>query len=339
MLPAYIVVAVFTSIFAYFYLLPGEYAIYSYSLIASLLYASNFWFYTQSGYFSAALEFAPLLHMWSLYVEEQFYFIFPVLLLILAKVKLQTIGMLVILTLLGLNSFLLGEWLLQIDSSLSFFASPTRFWQFLAGGLLAISGVKCNSTRKENVVTSLSLGYITICFFYYSKYMPFPGINALPITLATAASLYANVQKCVFHWALANKVCLFFDNISYSLYLWHWPVIVFFKLQFLDHYTYIDMAVVFTLSLILATGTYYFIEIPFRKVNISRYQVRYITVSLTASTALSLLALLLIPVQNAPFSKQTVYLESVLTTIENDFRSGSCFLSSSFNDVTFFDKE
>ena len=64
LLPAYIVVAVFTSIFAYFYLLPGEYANYSYSLIASLLYASNFLFYTQSGYFSAALEFAPLLHIW-----------------------------------------------------------------------------------------------------------------------------------------------------------------------------------------------------------------------------------------------------------------------------------
>ena len=339
LLPAYIVVAAATSIFAYFYLLPGEYANYSYSLIASLLYASNFWFYTQSGYFSAALEFAPLLHTWSLSVEEQFYFIFPVLLLILAKVKLQTKGMLVILTLLGLSSFLLGEWLLPIDSSLSFFASPTRFWQFIAGGLLAISGVKCNSTWKANVLTGLSLGCMTICFFYYDKYTPFPGINALPITLATVAVLYANVQKGVFHWVLANKVCQFFGNISYSLYLWHWPVIVFFKLQFLDHYTSIDMAVVFTLSLILATGTYYFIEVPFRKMDISRYKLRYITGSVAASAALALLALLSIPVQNAPFSKQTVYLERMLTTKGNDFRSGSCFLSNSFNDVTYFDKK
>lgn len=339
LLPAYIIVAVFTSIFAYFYLLPGEYANYSYSLIASLLYTSNFWFYSQSGYFSAALEFAPLLHTWSLSVEEQFYFLFPVLLLILAKMKLQTKGMLLILMLLGLISFLLGEWLLQIDSSLSFFASPTRFWQFIAGGLLAISGIKCNSTWNANVFTGLSLGCMTICFFYYDKYTPFPGINALPITLATVAVLYANIQKGIFHWVLANKVCQFFGNISYSLYLWHWPVIVFFKLQFLDHYTNIDMAVVFTLSLILATGTYYFIEEPFRKVNISRYKMRYISASITASAALALISLVLVPIQNAPFPKQTAYLESVLITTENDIRAGTCFLSKSFNDVTYFDKK
>ncbi len=339
LLPAYIVVAVVTSIFAYFYLLPGEYASYSYSLIASLLYASNFWFYTQSGYFSTALEFAPLLHTWSLSVEEQFYFIFPILLLILAKVKLQTKGMLVILTLLGLSSFLLGEWLLQIDSSLSFFASPTRFWQFIAGGLLAISGVKCNSMWKANVLTGLSLGCMTICFFYYDKYTPFPGINALPITLATVAVLYANVQKGAFHWVLANKVCQFFGNISYSLYLWHWPVIVFFKLQFLDHYTSIDMAVVFTLSLILASGTYYFIELPFRNINISRYQVQYITGSVAASITFVLLALFSIPIQNASFPEKTVYLESLAVTQENEFRSGHCFLTSLSNDVTFFDKK
>ncbi|OJF68809.1 hypothetical protein BK026_08405 [Alteromonas sp. V450] len=339
LLPAYIVVAAVTSILSYIYLLPGEYANYSYSLVASLLYSSNFWFYSQSGYFSSALEFAPLLHTWSLSVEEQFYVVFPIFLMLLTKMNLRIAAIIASLILLGVASFLLSEWLLYKDSALSFFASPTRFWQFIAGGLLAITGVKCYSTWKANLIVSLSLACMAICFVSYNKYTLFPGINALPITLATVGIIYAHVKAGFLHAVLANRVCQFIGNISYSLYLWHWPVIVFFKLQFLDHYTYTDMTVVFTVSLVLAIATYYFIEVPFRKVNISNYQKRYLAGSALISAILAFFILLSIPIQNAPFPKKTVYLEGILNTPMNDYRHGICFLSSRFNDVSFFDEK
>ena len=339
LLPAYIAVAAVTSILSYIYLLPGEYANYSYSLVASLLYSSNFWFYSQSGYFSSALEFAPLLHTWSLSVEEQFYIVFPIFLMLLTKMNLRIAAIVASLILLGVASFLLSEWLLYKDSALSFFASPTRFWQFISGGLLVITGVKCYSTWKANLIVSLSLACMAICFVSYNKYTLFPGINALPITLATVGIIYAHVKGGFLHAVLANRVCQFIGNISYSLYLWHWPVIVFFKLQFLDHYTYTDMAVVFTVSLVLAIGTYYFIEVPFRKVNISNYQKRYLAGSALISAILAIFILLSIPIQNAPFPKKTMYLEHVSNTPMNNAREGVCFLSSAFNDVTFFDKQ
>lgn len=167
-----------------------------------------------------------------------------------------------------------------------------------------IAYVKSYSTWKANLIVSLSLACMAICFVSYNKYTLFPGINALPIKLATVGIIYAHVKAGFLHAVLANRVCQFIGNISYSLYLWHWPVIVFFKLQFLGHYTYTDMAVVFTVSMALAIGTYYFIEVPFRKVNISNYQKRYLAGSALISAILAIFILLSIPIQNAPFPKK-----------------------------------
>ena len=327
LLPALLTVLSVSSILAFFLLLPHEYEKYVHSLTSSLLYFSNFLFYSQSGYFSHDLELAPLLHTWSLSVEEQFYLLFPFILILISKfTKIQTRAIALLLG-IALLSLIASHLLLTIDASLSFFSSPTRFWQFILGGVIAIADKPKLSSVVRNFLVFASLSIITASFFMFDKNTPFPGIYALPITLATVAVIFADVQKGALNWLLSNKISQFFGNTSYSFYLWHWPVIVFYKILFLGSYSKADQVVIFSISLVLAVLTYYLIEEPSRKLSFNNSKTKLITSAFAASLLVIVVASLFLPIQKDNYPSEVAVYEKVHRDKGKTFREEKCFLT------------
>ena len=339
LLPALLTVLFFSTVAAYFFLLPGEFKGYTLSVVSSLFYYSNFWFYTKSGYFDAELQSAPLLHTWSLSVEEQFYFIFPLLLALLYKFTPKAKPAVIVLSIVAVLSLVLSEWLISIDQSLSFYASPTRFWQFIAGGLLSIAPVPQFSARIKDGLAWVSLLFMAALFFYFDETTPFPGIYAIPITLATAVVIYARPEKGLLGFAMTNPVSNYLGNISYSLYLWHWPVITFYKSQFLGDLSKYDKLFILTLSILLASLTYYLVENPLRR-NKGKNAFNFIAIirPLAVSAIVAALVLYLPTQQRTRFDEEQIFYEDFLTHGAMESMRGSCFLTKRFNDFKYFDE-
>lgn len=352
--PAFFVMALLTSCAAYFLLLPEETVDYAESLLSSLLYASNFYFYSQSGYFSSALAFSPLLHTWSLAVEEQFYLVFPLLLIItFSKKNNKTV---LILFLLALLSLLLSETLVYTDKSLAFFASPSRFWQFIIGGLLAIhprlvSISKSLTANRAELLTLTGLAAVVFCLFSYNKQTLFPGINALLPTIATALVIFSAQSSHYSYKLLSCAVAKFFGKISYSLYLWHWPIIIFYQLSIKSKPNYSEQMLILLCSVLLGFLSWFFIERSVKFINVTdKVTVKFpsifnnkpisaIGLSLISSLLLVIIALYFLTGIPHRYTKQQLEYSAYINYDRKDYyRQGSCFLTTDFNDFKLFDK-
>ncbi|WP_338518260.1 acyltransferase family protein [Alteromonas gracilis] len=327
--PSLIAMISVSSVVAYCLFLPSEFEQLANSALSSLFYYSNFWFYSHSGYFDSKLEFAPLLHTWSLSVEEQFYLLFPLILLGVSKYCKSTKQACVILLVIAVCFFSLSEWVLSYDSSLSFYASPTRFWQFMIGGIVAIvPATKLNHGVRIALVLAGLFTTITL-LFVFNENTSFPGVNAVPITIATALIIYARIEKGVIHYALANKLSQFFGNISYSFYLWHWPVIVFYKTIFIGSYVLHDKLLVLIVSIVLGTLSYFIVETPLRKKHLSVSSIKTSGTFLVCSAVLASGIFALIPFQKQGVDPNKVFLEKFENVDHGKtFKRGECFITS-----------
>ena len=325
--PPLFVVLLVSSILAYYLMLPMEYKNYTEMLQASLLYYSNILFYFQSDYFSNDLKLSPLLHTWSLSVEEQFYFIFPIILVLLSTIFNRRIMVFVSLILIGLISLFAGHILLYSDAAFSFFSPFTRFWQFIIGGMVAVLPQLNISNRASFQVTTLSLLVIIVSLFIYNEDTPFPGLFAVPVTLATAAIIACHCRSKFITYLTANKAILYIGNISYSLYLWHWPTIVFYKIAFLGEYSPKDKVAVFVISFILASVTYFFVEKPTRSISTSKFRFSLIIAPITLSLAVIITFITISAVQQTRFKPEVIAYEKVMGEKGSNFREGKCFLT------------
>lgn len=201
---------------------------------ASSLFAANFYFYLQNSYWALAEN--PLRHLWSLAVEEQFYIFFPVLLVILnrCKVRLNSRTLIAILLAIAGVSFLvsyllsLGEPILPKPELFAFFGTPWRIWQFLAGAFVAF----LPANKKSLTVAALPLSILALLAIIWSavsfdSYTPFPGSAALIPVVSTAILIAYGQQANLLTKLLGSKALTSAGDISYSWYLWHWPLIVF----------------------------------------------------------------------------------------------------------------
>lgn len=334
--PALFVTLFLSFIFVLAFGLNNEIEMYGKSVLSSLYYVSNMFFYTQSGYFDSDLELNPLLHTWSLSVEEQFYIIFPVFIFFIFKKKHNAIYYLLAFFFL---SFILSEALIHIDSSAAFFLAPSRFWQFLTGSIIAIYAYKLTL----NKITSESIAFIGACLIIaslalFSKETSFPGIYAILPTLGTALLIIGGRNgTTVSYKFLASPIPKFFGNISYSLYLWHWPIIVFYKILLFPELQKEDKLIIFFLSILAGYLSWKFIEQPTRKISIKKRKVMLINLSLIS--ILSITALGIISTQTSLFFRQdTTYFES-FANYNMGARSGICFFHSQANNIELFNKE
>jgi peptidoglycan/LPS O-acetylase OafA/YrhL len=238
------------------------------SALHGLLSIANFFFWQESGYFDADSAVKPLLHLWSLAVEEQFYFVWPLTLVLLCKLPLQRVVLPAAFIVFGFASWWFAEWFITVDRSGAFYLLPSRIVEFCLGAIMVpivrwqLPGWLDGWLREVALFIGLVLiAYATLVF---TKETPFPGTNALIPCVGTSLCIFGGSSR----WLgalLRSRPMVFTGLISYSLYLCHWPIFVF--------YTYstgaVELAGIETLGLtvlayIIAIAMYRFIERPFR---------------------------------------------------------------------------
>jgi peptidoglycan/LPS O-acetylase OafA/YrhL len=263
---AFLVVALFTAAVGWWLLLPNDFWQTGKSLVASTAFVSNILFYREAGYFDPASITKPLLHTWSLGVEEQFYVFFPLLMRLSARTGKK--GVPVMLAAVGLLSLAYSQYLLAINPAASFYLLPSRGWELLLGAAVAQPSVRDLQVPVEvrRALTYASLIALLLPMVWYSDSTAFPGLAALPCCLATAWLLWAGrhgtgtrVQE-----ALSARVPVAIGRISYSLYLWHWPIYVYILYYEAGEIGMIGRSTAFCLTFVLATLSWRFVEQPIR---------------------------------------------------------------------------
>jgi peptidoglycan/LPS O-acetylase OafA/YrhL len=274
--PALILMLVTSFIIGWFILLPDEYKQLGKHIAGASLFVSNFLLWNEAGYFDNQAITKPLLHLWSLSIEEQFYIIWPFLLWIVWKKKFNLIYTISIIASISLFLNLKG---IHSDSIGAFYSPQTRYWELLCGSFLAsltLFGVqknfftyyisKINETFFNNLLSILGFFLIIICLFALDRDSYSTGLFALLPTLGTFFIILATQDAWINRVILSNKTLVWFGLISFPLYLWHWPLLVFSKLSIsggvLSDRAAKILAVI--LSIILAWLTYKLIETPAR---------------------------------------------------------------------------
>lgn len=269
LIPALIVVTIVTLAASFFILSPDHFKNASQSAIYSTLSVSNFLFWLQSGYFDPGKFTKPLLHTWSLGVEEQFYLVWPLAIFVLLRLT-RTLSMFryLLIFIAGALSFT-GMLLVQKhDAGAAFYLSPFRMWQFCAGGLLAfIHPALQPSKRSSRLLIGQSLAFICGLFavgysFYCVSSNGYPGLSSL-IPTAGAAALLLSLGSPLSRNILGFWPIAFIGRISYSVYLVHWPLIVLYMYP-RARLSPIEMAYLAAVTFLLATCLYFLVERPLR---------------------------------------------------------------------------
>ena len=249
----------------YLILLPARLAELGKSSMAQALLVANIYFWRDVGYFSAPAAQKPLLHTWSLAVEEQFYLLFPLVLCILGERRRQyTTALLALIAMLSFAASLYGVYR---HPAASFFLLPTRAWELLVGSLLALVP---GSLRFPNVVNQmmacLAIFAIAFAVFVYDDRTPFPGLAAILPVGGAAAFILANTHDTTALGRLLSVAPLVFvGQISYSLYLWHWPILAFFSCTVGEVRGWRLSVAAVSMSFVLAVLSWRFVERPFRR--------------------------------------------------------------------------
>jgi peptidoglycan/LPS O-acetylase OafA/YrhL len=270
-LPALTVLMLSILPFAYYRMWPKQLEEFSQSLVSVSLFYSNILFWQQTGYFETATDLKPLLHTWSLAVEEQYYLFFPLLIHMTWRFGKRI--MLLMLAILGLASLWLAQWASGSYPDFAFYLMPTRLWEILIGSLVAIYLLGRNtaiSTKQnsaflhEQILSILGLCLILYSIVFFDETTPFPSFYTLAPTIGTALIILFSSENTLLRAFLANKFFTGIGLISYSAYLWHQPLFAFARLTSLKAPGNLLMLELSLLSLVLAYLSWKYVESPFR---------------------------------------------------------------------------
>ena len=234
------------------------------SLSAAALSYSNVFFWTESGYFDLSSQLKPLLHTWSLGVEEQFYLLWPAFIYIIS-VKFDKKYLFISIILISLISVLLNFMLQNNHLDAVFYLMPFRIFEFGVGALMVWAmSYKVKKAWLKEVLCISGFFIILYAAISYDEITLFPSYNAFLPILGAALIIYAgNAKYCGF--IFNNRIARGIGLISYSLYLIHWPLIVYYKYYSLEKLSLISQIVILLVSIIFSVAMYFFIEQPFRK--------------------------------------------------------------------------
>jgi peptidoglycan/LPS O-acetylase OafA/YrhL len=237
------------------------------AVLTSMLFTSNLYFWQQGGYFTGAfLEINPLLHTWSLSVEEQFYLFFPIFLIVLFKITTSSIFRFLAICILTLISlFLAVQFAPSYQSFAAFYLLPPRMYELSIGAIFAYLIIKMPNNNCRNLPGIKELGFVMILvpIFLFDKNTTFPSYNALMPVLGAAFIIFSNNKNNIINKLLTNKLIVYIGLISYSLYLWHWPLIVIKNWVYPNAAFLVDFLTI-CLCFILSALSYRYIEKPFR---------------------------------------------------------------------------
>ena len=295
------------------------------SVAAAALFVSNMLFASQTGYFDAPAELKPLLHTWSLGVEEQFYLIFPALLLLLRRQSLARVTMVV--AIVAAASFACSVYYVRHSPDSAFYLGPWRAWELSLGVLAALGTLPQFHRQAWREMAALAgIGLIAYSTVALSRADPFPGVNALYPCVGAFLVIQAGIGgRSVVNSLLASRLPVFIGLISYSLYLWHWPLIVFLRRQLSRPLNSLEIAGVLIASLLLAIVSWRYVERPFRLRPGQRTGKRRVFVG--AAIAISLSALFALAAWHGhgwpgrPINRSATHVRGL-----EDYRLGNCFL-------------
>ena len=266
LLPALLVVIFFTSIASYFILLPSLFEDFIKSVFASIFFFSNFFFhYSGQAYGAQVLSEIPLLHTWSLSLEEQFYIVYPTILLGLVIYLKKRIEIILIIGIL--LSVIFASIITVNHQSFNYYMLPSRAWEFLFGALLGVKLDQINSNENKKTKQFLALiGFIVLllsfALFDDSNFHP-SYLTLIPVT-ATYLIIQNTSEDSLINKVLSIPALIFIGLISYSFYLWHHPIFSFAKILDIGQESILIKTLIIFISILLGFITYKFIEKPFR---------------------------------------------------------------------------
>jgi peptidoglycan/LPS O-acetylase OafA/YrhL len=285
--PALLLVLFSCYIFGWFALLSDEYKQLGKHIAAGAGFVSNLVFWDESGYFDAAADSKPLLHLWSLGIEEQFYILWPLIIWTAWKIRFNLFITTIILAAL---SFSLNIHNFRTDGAANFYSPQTRFWELLTGSLLAYANIKIfqesnlpgtksssklgdwtpdeslksRSNFLRNVLSILGALLIAFSLLFINKENPFPGMWATLPVLGSASILGAGASSWFNRNALSNRIMVWIGIISFPLYLWHWPLLSFARIMENGEPSVSIRIAAVVMAIALSWLTYKFIESPLR---------------------------------------------------------------------------
>lgn len=265
-LPALMLMLVVVTIPCMVLLLPDELVKYGQNLIESVFFSLNIFLWRDMGYFDLTANQRPLLHLWSLAVEEQFYVLWPLLLWVMHRLKARAyIGVAVIAILVA--SLALSQWTTVHAPGAAFYLSPSRAWELMLGAALSLpAAMPLRSRLLAETAAACGLALIGYAIFAFDSATQFPGLNALFPCVGTALIIQAGKdQRTVVSSLFASRPFVAVGLISYSLYLWHWPLFSLAHLYFDRDLLWTETTAIIALSVIMATLSWWFVEQPIRR--------------------------------------------------------------------------
>jgi peptidoglycan/LPS O-acetylase OafA/YrhL len=277
--PSLLIVLAFVTVFGWLSLFTDEYRSLGKHLSAGAGFASNVLLWKEAGYFDPASELKPLLHLWSLGIEEQFYLLWPPLLFIVRKRRINPLTVVLAIT---IGSFALNVYWIRAHEVRTFYLPITRLWELSLGGILALmqapsgsvgahvsaqfraSLAICNHRWIQSVAAALGVALLTAAFVGLSKYTQYPGFWAVLPALGTFLLIAAGSHTWINRLLLGNPLMVIVGLISYPLYLWHWPLLSFQRIITDEDLATGDLIATLALAFILAWLTYRFVEQPIR---------------------------------------------------------------------------
>jgi peptidoglycan/LPS O-acetylase OafA/YrhL len=270
-LPALFLVMFVSLPFAWLWLIPSDLKDFSQSLVAVSAFSSNLLFWQETGYWGTANELKPLLHTWSLAVEEQYYIVFPLFLMLMWRFHKR--WLVCSFLIIAATSLAAAQWAAYNAPTANFFLLLTRWWELAIGAAIAFyflyrkQGIRTTLSHKKTdellgVVGLLMIGYAV---FVFDDTVPFPSLYTLLPTIGTGLIILFSSSQTLIGQLLGSKLLVGIGVISYSAYLWHQPLLAFARHKSLTEPNELTLAVLAILSFPLAYLSWKFVEIPFRK--------------------------------------------------------------------------
>ena len=251
---------------------------FSQSLLAVSLFGSNILFWRQkSHYFNPAVDEKPLLHTWSLAIEEQYYLIFPIFLLLTWGFGRNKIFWIIVI--FAVISLMLSEWGWRFYGRANFFLTPTRAWELLVGSIVAFV-INKHGLQKNNVLSILGLSAIGYSLLIFDQFTPFPSFYALMPVLGTAIILVFTTKETFVGKLLSSKLFVGIGLISYSVYLWHQPLLAFAHIKLGEKPSEHVIYALVMASIIFGYLSWKLIEKPFRNKELFNRNIIFIASSL-----------------------------------------------------------
>jgi peptidoglycan/LPS O-acetylase OafA/YrhL len=270
-LPALFLVMLVCLPFAWWWLLPGEAKDFSQSLVAVSVYVSNILFWRRSGYWDAANEVKPLLHTWSLAVEEQYYVLFPLFLMLIWRFRKR--WLLGALFVTAIISLFMAQWGVYSHPEAAFYLLPARAWELAIGAIISFASlyhqrvirILLSNQIVNEVLALLGLLMIGYAIYAFDENIPFPGFSALLPTVGTGLIVLFSSPQTLVGRLLGNKVLVGIGLISYSAYLWHQPLFAFARHRSLTGPSVWLICTLVALTFLLAYLSWRYVEQPFRR--------------------------------------------------------------------------